>query len=532
MSVDDSVAGERLRRIESVTDVALAHLKVEDLLVELLDRVRELLDVDTVAVLLLDESAQHLVATAARGLEEEVYQDVRIPLGKGFAGRVAAEGRPVILEEVDHAHVLNPILRQKRIRSLLGVPLMAGGAVMGVLHIGTLTDRTFDDEDVSLLQLVADRVALATRSRISEVEHAAAATLQRSLTPTVLPLLPGLELAARYVPNGEGGVGGDWYDVFTLPSGWLCVVIGDVVGHGLRAAVVMGRLRSALRAYALEGGDPADVLDRLDRKVQHFEPGAMATVLFGKFDPSFERLRLSSAGHLAPVLAVPGRPTALLDVPADPPLGVRFGLRRRTSTVELPPGALLALYTDGLVERRDRTLDEGLRRLCASVTADPPDAVCATVMANLIGSQPPDDDVALLIARRRADAEIAPLEFVLSAVPDSLREIRRAVDRWLSAAGAAQDDIADLQLVIGEACTNAVEHAYGARGGMVAVRMELRPPDVFVTISDTGRWRSPRGNNRGRGTRLMQRCSDEFRIDRGPTGTKVFVRRRLTGPAR
>ena len=144
MSTDDlalAVPGDRLRRIEAVTDAALAHLGVEELLVELLDRVRELLSVDTAAVLLLDQSAQFLIATAARGIEEEVRQGVRIPLGKGFAGRIAAQKRPVYLAQVDHSNVLNPILREKGIRSLLGVPLLAGGNAIGVLHVGTLTPR-------------------------------------------------------------------------------------------------------------------------------------------------------------------------------------------------------------------------------------------------------------------------------------------------------------------------------------------------------------------------------------------------------
>ena len=529
MPVDDSATTERLHRIEAVTDTALAHLKVEDLLVELLDRVRELLGVDTAAVLLLDESGQQLVATATRGLEEEIHQGTRIPLGKGFAGRIAAEGTPVIIDRVDHNTVLNPILREKGVRSLLGVPLLAGGAVMGVLHVGTLSDRRFDDEDANLLQRVADRIALAVRSRAFEVERAAASVLQRSLLPATLPLLPGLELAARYVPTE--GVGGDWYDLFTLPSGWLCVVIGDVVGHGLRAAVVMGRLRSALRAYALQGGDPAAVLARLDRKVQHFEPGSMATVLFAKFDPRFERLQVSSAGHLAPVFAWPGEPAELVDLPVDPPLGVKAGLRRHTTIVDVPPGGLLCFYTDGLVERRGRTLDEGLRRLCESVTAGPADSVSTTVMSRLIGSQPPDDDVALLTLRRRADTEVAALDLVLPAAPDSLRQIRRAVGRWLSATDATQDEIADLQLAIGEACSNVVEHAYGPRGGAVTVRMTLDPPDVLVTVHDSGSWRPPRGHNRGRGTLVMQRCCDELRVEHGLAGTVVFIRRRLSGAA-
>ena len=262
----------RLHRIESVTDAALVHLDVEDLLGELLDRVRELLEVDTASVFLLDFSTQQLVATAARGIEAVVRQGIRVPMGKGFAGRVAAEKRPVIIERVDHTNVLYPILREHGICSLLGVPLLISGTVIGVLHVGTLAPRRFTDDDVSLLQIAADRVASATQSRRVEVDRAAAAVLQRSLLPARLPVVPGLELAARYVPAESGGVGGDWYDVFTLPSGWLCIVIGDVVGRGFVAADVMGRLRSGLRGYALLGGDPTEVLGRLDQQVQHFEP--------------------------------------------------------------------------------------------------------------------------------------------------------------------------------------------------------------------------------------------------------------------
>ena len=346
--VDDS----QLRRIESVTDAALAHLDIEDLLGELLDRVRELLEVDTAAVLLLDSSAQQLVVTAARGIEAAVRQGVRVPVGKGFfAGRIAAEKQPVIIEKVDHTNVLNPILRERGLYSLLGVPLLISGTVTGVLHVGTLTPRRFTDNDVRLLQIVADRVAFATQSRRAEIERTAATVLQRSLLPAQLPVVSGLEMAARSVPAEHGGVGGDWYDVFTLPSGWLCIVIGDVVGRGLIAADVMGRLHSALRAYALLGGDPTEVLGRLDQHVQHFDPETMATVVLAMFEPSLERLHLSSAGHPPPVLALPDHPAALLDMPSDPPIGVRGGLRRRATTITLPPGALLCFYTDGLVER-------------------------------------------------------------------------------------------------------------------------------------------------------------------------------------
>src|SRR4051812_49346024 len=183
LDADSQPAEDRLRRIESVTEPSLGHLDVEDLLEELLERVRELLDVDTAAVLLLDPSGTELIATAARGIEEEVHQGVRVPLGRGFAGRIAASKSPVVIRRVDHTNVLNPLLRDEGIQSLLGVPLLIAGSVFGVLHVGTLRQRDFTDDDVQLLQLVAERVTLATQSRQTAIEHSAARALQRSLLP-------------------------------------------------------------------------------------------------------------------------------------------------------------------------------------------------------------------------------------------------------------------------------------------------------------------------------------------------------------
>ncbi|MEN3360076.1 MAG: hypothetical protein V7637_4058 [Mycobacteriales bacterium] len=518
---------DRLRRIEAVTDTTLAYLSVEELLDELLDRVRELLDGDTAAVLLLDVASGQLVATAARGIEEEVRQGVRIPVGQGFAGRIAAERRPVSIERVDHSNVLNPILREKGIRSLLGVPLISGGTVLGIMHVGTLHTRRFTADDVNLLQLVADRVALSVQARLSAVEKSGATVLQRGLLPAALPAVPGIDLAARYVPGHAGGVGGDWYDVFTLPSGEMGVVIGDVVGRGLRAAVVMGRLRSALRAYALESEGPAEALTRLDRMMLHFEPDMMATALYAVTDPSFERLHVAAAGHLAPVVAPADGPATLADVAVDPPLGVRAGLRRRTSTIELPPGGVICFYTDGLVERRDRAPDEGQRLLVAAVAAGAPEQVCATVMGRLVGAEPPGDDIAVLVLRRQARDAVTPLELTMPARPLALRSIRAAVGRWLLAVGAGPTDVMDLQVVIGEACANAIEHAYGGTGGTVTVRLEIQQRTVTAQVRDTGSWRPERVGNHGRGLTLMRKLTDDVRVDRGPAGTTVTIRHQL-----
>jgi sigma-B regulation protein RsbU (phosphoserine phosphatase) len=393
-------AQDRLRDIEAITDAAMAHLDREAFLAELLARTRVILQADTAAVLLLDPAAGQLIATAAAGLEEEVRQGVRVPVGQGFAGRIAADQKPVVLDRVDHTTVLNPILMQRGIKALAGVPLMAEGQVVGVMHIGSLTPRQFTDQDVGLLQLAAERAAAAVRSLTADANRVAGAALQRSLVPAALPSVAGVDLAARFVP-GSGIVGGDWYDVFTLPSGAPCAVVGDVAGSGLSAAVVMGRMRSALRSYALETSDPADVLARLDRKMQHFEPGALATVLYAVFDPGLEHVTISLAGHPPPVLAVPDEPARLVQAAPDLMIGVDATARRRVTRVEFPPGATLCLYTDGLVERRGEPLDAGLDRLCQAVMPGPPDMACISVMGALVGNAPAADDIALLMIRRR-----------------------------------------------------------------------------------------------------------------------------------
>jgi anti-sigma regulatory factor (Ser/Thr protein kinase) len=193
----------------------------------------------------------------------------------------------------------------------------------------------------------------------------------------------------------------------------------------------------------------------------------------------------------------------------------------------VPPGALLCFYTDGLVERRGTSLDASLERLCETVVAGSVNTVCTEIMAQLVGGDPPSDDVVVFAVRRQDSGDIGPLDLVVPALPWSLRDIRVAVRRWLSAVGAAPRAVADLLIAVGEACTNAVEHAYGPGGGTVTVHMELQLPDVLTTVRDTGRWRPPRSEGRGRGTLFMRNCSDDLRIDHGPTGTNVVIRRRL-----
>ncbi|HEX3336504.1 MAG TPA: GAF domain-containing SpoIIE family protein phosphatase [Jatrophihabitans sp.] len=393
-------AADRLRTLLTLTDTTLARLDVEDMLVELLDRVRLALAADTAAVLLRDAGSDELVARAAWGLEDEVRQGVRVPVGVGFAGAIAAHRQPVVLDRVDETTVSNPILWEKGIRVMLGVPLFSEDEVIGVLHVGRLQDDGFSGEDAQLLEIAAERVARAIQARQLAVETAAAGLLERGLLPTRLPVLPGLEFAARYVPAESRRIGGDWYDAFTVRSGELWVITGDVAGHGLNAAVVMGRVKSALRSYALVADTPDKVLELTDRKVQHFEIGTMVTVVCATSKPPYDEFTICSAGHLPPVVAAPGTQAELLDLRLGPPLGVVPGVERASTTVTLPAGGVLLLYTDGLVERREEPLERGLARLCEAVTSTSPENLCRTVMHELVGTETIPDDIALLAIRK------------------------------------------------------------------------------------------------------------------------------------
>jgi putative methionine-R-sulfoxide reductase with GAF domain len=393
--------GEQLRRLLAVTDAALTQLDVEELLTELVTRTRDLMATDTSTILLLEPSGRALVATAAVGLEEEVRLGARVPFGEGFAGRIAASAKPMVLDRVDRSTVVNPILIEEHLAVMAGVPIMAGERVLGVLHVGSRVPRRFTEKDIELLRTVADRAGVVAQARISRLERQTTVALQRSLLPARPPDVPGYDVAARYVPGAEVGVGGDWYDLFALPSGHVAVVIGDVAGNGLRAAVVMGRIRSALRAYALETTDPADVLTRLDRKIQLFEPGAVATVAYAVMDPTRTTMTLSLAGHLPPILLDGGR-ARLLEAPADLPLGAYPGAPRTTVSVPVPDALLM--YTDGLVERRGQPIDDGIGAVLAALGPGTADDLCAQAIS-ILHTSTGSDDVAVIAVCRTGPSE-------------------------------------------------------------------------------------------------------------------------------
>jgi phosphoserine phosphatase RsbU/P len=497
-----SRAEESLRSVKAVTDGSLGSLDLDELLPVLLDRALDLLHCDTAAVLLLNPASNQLVARAARGLEEEVRQGVRIPVGVGFAGRIAAERRPVILDRVDASTVANPILWEKGVQSMLGVPLIAGGTLMGVLHVGSFSARTFDEDAVMLLELVADKLAVAAQTGIAAAERRAAGVLQRSLLPSSLLTHPQIEFASRYVPAERGDIGGDWYDAFELPTGDVWVMTGDVVGHGLNPAIVMGRLRSALRAYALLGMSPEDVLRAANRKLQYFEPGAMATVICGVLAPPFDEFRMCSAGHLPPVMFHPEGDARILETQPAPPLGVVPELESQSTRWKIEDGSTLVLYTDGLVERRGEAITDGIERLRAVLCDDAPERLCARLMDTMIGRYVPADDVAVLALRVRpyrgrrtreqASTETLVARSELFACDTaSVKAARRFIAECVEELGLQR--LPDVQLMVSELATNAVLHT-GSRFDVTVER--LNDTSVRVEVRDFGKG-TPRLINRG-----------------------------------
>jgi len=377
-----------------------------------LETCRELLEADTATVLLLDPSQSFIETVAATGVETAVARRFRVPLGAGFAGTIASTRQPRRIDGLRRGDVVNPYLIQRGLVALVGVPLHVGDELIGVLHVGRTARRPFTDADTALLVALAEPIAEAIRWRLADEQNAAAEALQRSLVPDRLPTIPGLTMAARYIP-AAGNIGGDWYDVFRLPGERIGIVMGDVAGHGLEAAIVMGRLRSALRSYALLFEDPAEVLQSLDRKAQHFEAGIMATVLYATIAPPYDRITVSLAGHLAPAVSddVAGRGRSL-PIKPDLPIGVDVSATRSSHTVPLEAGTCLCTFTDGLVERRPQPganvedpIGPALDAVLGALKSADPASVCDLVLDAALNAAPATDDIALLVLQREPVGE-------------------------------------------------------------------------------------------------------------------------------
>ena len=525
----------RMRRLQLIVDATLASGSFDELLLGLLKKLRDAVGSDTATILILDETGDALRECASVGFDGPV--ETRVAIGQGFAGRIAASQLPAVVPDISQIEVVSPYLRESGIVSLAGVPLLVDGRTVGVLHVGTKGPHGFEREDLLLLRLAASRVAAALeRAQAHEQEHRIAETLQRSLLPGALPAAAGIEAAARYVPATAGvTVGGDWYDAFELEDGSVGIAVGDVVGHGVAAAASMGRLREVLRAYATDGLGPADTLARLNKMSCREGEDVFATVVYGVVNSARSSLLLASAGHPPPLLRRPDGVVTRLEEGRSLPIGATPDAEYNEVDIPIEAGSLLVLYTDGLVERRDESIDTGIDRLAELLANDssPVAEVADKIIDALAYADHPDDVVLVAVAIEEVRAPRLTLR--LPAEPQSLAPMRAELRAWLESIGAEEDEIFDILVAVNEACSNSIEHPVQSESTEQVVNLdaELVGGDVTIVIRDSGRWK-PQGpkEDRGRGFEFMEALMEGVEVVRMSDGTTVHLHRRLRGGTR
>jgi serine phosphatase RsbU (regulator of sigma subunit)/anti-sigma regulatory factor (Ser/Thr protein kinase) len=448
---------------------------------------------------------------------------------KGIADAVASTAEPFALEtEGETREALQP-RAVERLRSLYGVSLAAGDADgrEGVAMLLFAQEHAVAEHERPLLSAYAEqaRQALARVHR-HQAEHDVAVLLQQSLLPDTLPEAPGVESAAFYRAGAlDANVGGDWYDIVRRPDGLVHLTVGDVAGHGIEAAILMGQLRHAFRAYALEHVSPAAVVERLSR---HVPDDGMATMVCVTYDACTRELAYASAGHPPPLLADPSsRSVSLLDRTSTGPLGWPDQRAPEDVSLTVAADATLVLYTDGLVERRDAPLDQGIEWLRLAVLEtldDEPSRAVASIVGQLAVET--DDDIALLLVRLGPSPNAVRIE--LPAESGDVRELRRRVRGWLAERGVDSDRRADAVLALNEAVVNAIEHGHRDVRGTITIQLRHRTDRLEITVDDQGTWREPVADDtRGRGIQLMRGLMDRAEIQQSAGGTTVLLEQRL-----
>lgn len=391
------------------------------------------------------------------------------------------------------------------------------------------TPRWVSGEDRLLVTVLISHLSLAMQ-HVRQFENAreTSLTLQRAMLPPVKPP-PGFTV--RYEPAVLPlEIGGDWYDVLPIGDHRIGIVVGDCVGRGLPAAAIMGQLRSSARALLINGAEPAVLLDQLDSAASLIPNAYCTTVFLAILDTETGVLQYSNAGHMPAVLTgpEPGTTTLLTDA-ASVPLAVRRDAPRPQTTQVLPPGSTLMLFTDGLVERKHESIDDGIARAAdflARTKSLPLDTVADEMLRELAPEGGYDDDVAMVIYRHHQ----TPLRIESDATADQLVRIRHRLADWLRAAHITDELAADIVLVVNEACTNCVEHAYrGFVAGAMVVEASLGDGEVHTRITDYGSWKTPAANpvNGGRGLPLIKALSHAMELETAATGTTADITFRL-----
>ncbi len=404
-------------------------------------------------------------------------------------------------------------------------PLLVGPRTTGALVFVFDGPKEFNEEERGLIAALAHQCAQALeRSRLYERERKVAEMLQGAFLPAGLPQVPGIRVRAAYVPaTATPSVGGDWYDVFRLPDGRIALSVGDVVGHGVQAAAVMGQVRQSIRAAALDDAEPARVLARADRVLTlTYEFEAMATAIFARFDPIALTLEYATAGHPSPVVAHADGSVRILPG-GGLPLGYAGDRVFPSRTVQLAPSSLLVMYTDGVTELT-RNPAAGRERLLAAVAhahetgAEDP---ARSILEQILGGASAPDDMAIVSVAVDA-AAVAELDLTLPAQPSSVRLVRQAVRKLATGLALDEDRSFTLSVAVGEAVNNVIEHAYGVAPGKVYVRARRDGASLRVEVEDRGQWRpaGPRGTG-GRGLALIGGLTEHLELIARPTGTII-----------
>jgi serine phosphatase RsbU (regulator of sigma subunit)/anti-sigma regulatory factor (Ser/Thr protein kinase) len=416
------------------------------------------------------------------------------------------------------------------VASLYALPLLTrGGRAVGSVTLLLPEEAPLQEADRRLVAAQAEHAGRAlTRAQRHEQEHDVATALQRSLLPENLPAIEGLDLAGRYSAGGVGlEVGGDWYDTLRRPDGIVHLTVGDVAGRGIAAAVLMGQLRNAYRALAYEHVSPAEIARRM---LRHVPDAGMATAVFLTLDPYTGELAYSSAGH-PPTLMHDHATGAVgpLEGASSPPLGWAVGKAIGEERLGVDPGTTLLVYTDGLVERRGSSIDDGIERVRALLLehADrPAAAACDAVLNGVLTTSPVDDDMALLLVRLTEVPSTMTIE--IPSDPAMMRSMRIRVGTWLERRGVGADQRADVVLAITEACNNAIEHGYRGQGGTIRLEIEHRVGRLAIRVEDDGTWREPRADpTRGRGLVIMKSTMHRAEVVSTRRGTRVEMELRL-----
>jgi serine phosphatase RsbU (regulator of sigma subunit)/anti-sigma regulatory factor (Ser/Thr protein kinase) len=416
------------------------------------------------------------------------------------------------------------------LRTLVVVPLVSGRRTLGALELTWEEPTAFAAARRVFVQTLASQGAQALdRARRFESERSIAETLQRSVLPAALPRVAGVQLAARYLPGTmDVDVGGDWFDAVELTDGRVGLVVGDVVGKGVQAAAAMGQLRNALRAISIERLKPPTALARLDRLASDGLEASFATVIYAVYDPAAGVLRFSSAGHPPPVVAYPDGRVELLEDGRGLPLGTGLGAKYRQSVIDIPAGSVVLLYSDGLVERRGHTIDEGIESFVEAVETGPRDA--ETLLEHVLGrltGEDRTDDVAILAARFLPVAP-RPLDLTVRSEEDSLHLVRDSVRTWLQGTTLSRSDAEDLLLAAWEVCANAIEHAAEPTDDLVRIRALVDDSRITITVDDLGRFvRVGERTDRGLGLRLAEHLVSAVDITMSEDGTTVALEKRL-----